>query len=215
MCALLASAAVPARLPWAGIVRLTLALVPRRAAAAIAARPLSFIASEALFRIGLSVPIRRMALLLLASVVVISRDHGSTSRERRPLRRPTALRAFCSSQSVWKVWKRATCRSLCLHRKKRRRQETHAWRRSLWGGCARTTGHTSERLQAEIGSFGADEAERVLRRRLPHMLPTQSPEIFELETNVSHALLEIIHSVTVLLARRHLSQSVGQKPLGM
>jgi hypothetical protein len=75
------------------------------------------------------------------------------------------------------------------------------------------TGHTSERFGAEIGSFGADEAERVLRSRLPDMLSTQSPEIFEFEANISHALLKTTYTLTIFLPRRHVSQSVGQKPL--
>jgi hypothetical protein len=45
------------------------------------------------------------------------------------------------------------------------------------------------------------------------MLPAQSPEIFELETNISHALLEIRPSVTVFLPRRHPSQNIGETPL--
>ena len=72
---------MPARLPWAGIVRLTLALVPRRAPTTISAGPLPGVAREPLFRVGLTFPVWRMALLFFAPVIVISGDHENTSPE--------------------------------------------------------------------------------------------------------------------------------------
>jgi hypothetical protein len=72
---LLASAAVPAGLAGARIICLTLALVLGRAPATISAGPLPSVATEALFRIGLVLPVWHMALLLLAPIVVISSDH--------------------------------------------------------------------------------------------------------------------------------------------
>jgi hypothetical protein len=81
---LLASAAVPARLAGARIVCLTLALVLGRAAATISARPLPGVATEALFRIGLTLPIWHMALLLLAPIIMISSDHENASSEWCP-----------------------------------------------------------------------------------------------------------------------------------
>jgi hypothetical protein len=47
------------------------------------------------------------------------------------------------------------------------------------------------------------------------MLPTQSPEVFKFETNISHAPLKITRTMTVFLPRWHLSQSLGQKPLSV
>jgi hypothetical protein len=66
-----------ARLPWTGIVRLTLTLMLRRAAATITAGALAGVTAEALLRVGIGVLVGHMALLLFASIVVISRDHNA------------------------------------------------------------------------------------------------------------------------------------------
>jgi cell division protein FtsL len=55
--------------------RLTLALMLRRASATVTAGPLAGIAGKALLRVGIGVLVGHMALLLFASIVVISRDH--------------------------------------------------------------------------------------------------------------------------------------------
>jgi hypothetical protein len=62
---------------------LTLALVLGRAPTTISAGPLPGVTTETLFRIGLTLPIRHVALLLLAPIVMISGDHENASSEWR------------------------------------------------------------------------------------------------------------------------------------
>ena len=66
-----------ARLSGTVVTGLTLALMLRRTATAIAARALSGVAAEALLRIGLGILVGHVPLLFFTSVVVIARNHDN------------------------------------------------------------------------------------------------------------------------------------------
>jgi uncharacterized membrane protein YdjX (TVP38/TMEM64 family) len=68
-----------AGLSGARVIRFALALVFRRAPATISTGPLASVATEALFGIGLAVPVGHVALLLFAPVIMISSGHKNAS----------------------------------------------------------------------------------------------------------------------------------------